>query len=337
MRTFAFLSNPVDLKLIRKAWPLTRLLPGFFIKSFFKRHEFKILHLKTFKSARNKEIQGYLIISPLLTEETARLDEELILNKIINASYIARDLKADLLGIGGYASAIADKKPMLCKHLKTPVTNGTSFTAWSVIESLYRLARVKKINFKESTLAIIGANSAVGSLCARKISADFGKIVFCGRKKDKLQILEQNIAQVTPAMIKIEEDANKAVQGADIIIAANAERELTFSLAGIKANASVLNASLFPEPIVKNNCRRDITVINAGVVKLPFQDVSRLNSGLPKNTISAAMAETMLLTFEEWFYTCSLGENINLDKLEPIADLAVRHGFEIYAPEIPNL
>ncbi|MFH0827866.1 MAG: hypothetical protein V1919_01715 [Candidatus Omnitrophota bacterium] len=300
-------------------------------------HEFKILNLKTFKSALNKEIQGYLIISPLLTKEAAHLDEELILSKIINASYIARDLKADLLGIGGYASAIADKKPMLCRHLKTPVTNGTSFTAWSVIEVLYRLSRIKKINFKESTLAIIGANSAVGSLCARKISADFKRIIFCGRKKDKLQTLEQNIAQLTPATIKIEEDANKAIQGADIIIAANAEKELTFDLANIKANAFVLNASLFLESIAKNNYRRDITVINAGVVKLPFQDVSRLNSGFPKNTVSAAMAETMLLTFEDRFYTCSLGENINLDKLEPIADLAVRHGFEIYAPQIPIL
>ena len=49
------------------------------------------------------------------------------------------------------------------------------------------------------------------------------------------------------------------------------------------------------------------------------------------------MAETMLLTLEEKFVTYSLGESINLDKLEEIADTAVRHGFEIWAPEAPVL
>ena len=193
------------------------------------------------------------------------------------------------------------------------------------------------MDFKKLTLAIIGANSAVGSLCARKVSGDFANIILCGPQKEKLESLAQNITSLTPAMIKIEENTDKAIQDADIIITANTEKILALNLANIKANAVIINSSFFQEGLVKNNCRQDITVINAGVVKLPSKYVSRINLGFPENTISASMAETMLLTFEERFYTCSLGENINLDKLEPIADLAVRHGFEIYAPEIPNL
>jgi predicted amino acid dehydrogenase len=41
----------------------------------------------------------------------------------------------------------------------------------------------------------------------------------------------------------------------------------------------------------------------------------------------------MLLTLEGRYLNYSLGENINLDKLEDIADIAVRHGFEVFKPE----
>ena len=337
MHTFAFLFNPVNLKQIREFWPLTRLMPDFLIKSFLKNQGFKISSLKTFKSSQNKEIQGYLIVSPLLPEQTAELDEELILDKIITASYLARDLGAELLGLGGYAAVIADKKPMLCKHLKTPVTSGTSFTAWSVIEALHRLTKAKNIDFKKSSLAITGATSSVGSLCARKLSANFGKIVLSSKEKDKLEDLRKVILQLNPVEIQIEEDANKAIKNADIIIAASAEKDMAFSIDEVKPNVVILDLCLFSHIAGKNHNRQDITVVEGGIVKLPNQAHSHMSMGLPKDMVSASMAETMILTFEEKFSTCSLGENINLDKLEPIADFAVRHGFEIFVPGAPVL
>mgnify|MGYP001601957874 CR=1 FL=1 len=338
MHTFAFLFNPVDLKQIREFWPLTRLMPDFFIKSFLKGQEFKISHLKTFKSSRNKEIQGYLIVLPLLPEQMVELDEELVLDKIITASYLARDLKAELLGLGGYAAVIADKKPMLYKHLKTSVTSGTSFTAWSIIEALHRLAKTKNINFKKSTLAIIGASSSLGSLCARKLSPNFEKIILSSKQKNTLELLRKNIQEENPIEIQIAEDANKAAKNADIIItAASAERDSVFNIEEVKPNAVILDICPFHHIAAKINHRQDITVVEGGIVKLPLQPHSQMNMGLPKDMVCASLAETMILTFEEKFATCSLGENINVDKLESIADLAVRHGFEIFVPGAPVL
>jgi predicted amino acid dehydrogenase len=51
-----------------------------------------------------------------------------------------------------------------------------------------------------------------------------------------------------------------------------------------------------------------------------------------ENMICSYMAETMLLTLENKCVNYSLGEQINLDKLEDIANIAVRHGFEINLP-----
>lgn len=337
MRTFAFLFNPIELKHIREFWPLTRLMPEFFIKTFLKNQEFKISHLKTFKSSQNREIQGYFIVSPLLPEQIAELDEELALDKIITASYLARDLGVDLLGLGGYASVIADKKPMLYKHLKTPVTSGTSFTAWSVIESLHRLAKAKNMDFRKCTLAINGATSSIGSLCAKKLSSTFGKIILNSPEKNKLEMLRKSILLLNPIDVQTEENPDKAIKDADIIIAAGTENILPFNINKAKPNTTILDICLFRHISVKNTRRQDIAIIEGGIVKLPHPGQTQLNLGLPKNTVCSSMAETMVLTFEEKFSACSLGENINLDKLEPIADLATRHGFEVFLPGAPGL
>jgi fatty aldehyde-generating acyl-ACP reductase len=337
MRTFAFLFNPIDLKHIREFWPITRLMPDFFIKAFLKDQGFKISHLKNFKSTQDKEIQGYFIVSPLLPEHAGELDEELVLDKIITASYLARDLGADLLGLGGYASVIADKKPMLHKHLKTPVTSGTSFTAWSVIEALHRTAKAKNIDLKKSTLCVNTATSSIGSLCSRKLASSFAKIILNAKHNDKLETLRQDILQLNNVEVQIEEDASKAIKEADIIIAANIGREPAFNMDEVKANAVVLDICLTRHIAAKSNHRPDISVVEGGIVKLPVTSHSAINVGLPKDMVCASMAETMILTFEERFTTCSLGENINLDKLEPIADLAVRHGFEVFVPGVAGL
>ena len=332
MHTFAFLFNPVDLKHIREFWPLTRLMPDFFVKTFLKDQGFKISPLKNFKSSQEKEIQGYFIVSPMLPEQMAELDEEMVLDKIITASYLARDLGAELLGLGGYASVVADKKPMLYKHLKTPVTSGTSLTAWSVIEALHRIAKTKNIELKNSTLAITGAVSSIGSLCGRKLAQNFSRIILCDKNPQKLEKLRQDILQLNQLEVLIEEDAPKAIKDADIVIAASAEKDSSFSLEDLKPQAIVLDICLFRHLASKSNHRQDIVILEGGIVKLPPQTHSNITMGLPKDTVCASMAETMILAFEERFATCSLGDNINLDKLEPIANLAVRHGFEIFVP-----
>ena len=317
---------------IREFWPLTHLMPDFLVKTFLKDQGFKISQLKSFKSSQEKEIQGYFIVAPMLPEQMAELDEEMVLDKIITASYLARDLGAELLGLGGYASVVADKKPMLHKHLKTPVTSGTSLTAWSVIEALHRIAKTKKIELKNSTLAITGAVSSIGSLCARKLAQNFSRIILCDKNPQKLEKLRQDIQQLNDLEVLIEEDAPKAIKDADIIIAASAEKDSSFSLEGLKPQAIILDVCLFRNLTSKNNHRQDIVILEGGIVKLPPQAHSHINMGLPKDMVCASMAETMILAFEEKFATCSLGENINLDKLEPIANLAVRHGFEIFVP-----
>jgi len=332
VKTFAFLFNPVELTHIREFWPITHLLPDFFLPSFLKNQGFKISPLKTFTSKLGKQIQGYFIVSPLLPDKDLAVEEELVLDKIISASYLARDLGADILGLGGYASALAEKKPMLSRHIKTPTTSGSSFTAWSVIEALYCACQAKDIAIKNSTLAIIGAAHTIGSLCAKKLTGSVKKLILCDTNQAKLQMLKDEIVGQGVADIEIASPEKPGIRDAHIVIAAGTDKEYGCDIHTLRPGAIVIDICLFRHFSAKAASRSDISVIEGGLIKLPPQDHAGFTTGLPRNMVCASMAETMLLAFEEKTALAALGLDASVEKLEPLADLAVRHGFQVHLP-----
>ncbi len=114
-----------------------------------------------------KELEGFLINLSLLPNQIMNMKEEAILDRISEAVNTARKLGVEIVGLGGL---LADKRYHYTGKFKLPVTNGNYFTAWTVVEAIYRLCKVKKINLKELTVTVIGAQTPIGALCARKLS-----------------------------------------------------------------------------------------------------------------------------------------------------------------------
>lgn len=323
MESFAFMVSPITIKQLRGFWSILR------IKKFAP---FKVLPIKRIKSIQGKEIKGYLIICPGLVEE------DFILDKILAAGHLAEKLGVRILGLDGLIAQVADKEyKRLTKSLKMPLTSGNALVAWSVFEAIYRLTRARNIDLKKSTLAIIGATSSVGSLCTRKLSEYISKIIITSKDKDKLEQLKETTPHLNSIELIMEEDAYKAVQDADIVINTDSLQEKLFDIGKLKPNSIFCDVSLRYNISDKSKLRQDITFIQAGLIKLPYPDRLRINNRLPKGIVYASLAETMLLVFEEKFVDYSLGENVNLDKLEEIADIAVQHGFEVWVPEAPLL
>jgi len=321
MKTFAFLLHPINIQQVKSFWPLTRILPPYFRKLYLKHCDFKVLPLTNVKSKKGREIQGYLIICPLLPEEIKnliKLDEELLLDKIISAGYIAERLEAKIMGLGGYLGIIADKKPMIYKHLKVPLSSGSTFTAWSVFEKVYKVAQQKKLDLKKLTLAIVGPITGVSSLCARKFSEHIARIILTGESEAKLQKLKNNINQLNPVTVEINQDVTKAVKEADIIINTDSEDRCFFSIADLKPQSIICDISVFQLIAEKAKQRKDISLIEHGIIKLPRAKYIAINLCLPKDTVYASLAEIMLLALEERLVNYSLGENINLDKLDSL-------------------
>ena len=336
MKTFVFLSHPLNISQVKSFWPLTRILPVSFIKSYLRHCDFKILPLKKIKSNQGREIQGYFIVCPLLPEEIEELielDEELLLDKIISAGYIAQRLGARIMGLGGYLGILADKKPMIYKHLKVPVSSGSTFTAWSIFEAVFKLVKQKVWDMKKLNLVVIGPVTGVSSLCTRKFSEYVAKIILTGESEQKLLKLKNMINEVNSLEIEIEQDVSKAVKEADIIINTDSQDSGLFNITDLRRETIVCDVSVFQILAEKAKQRKDITLIAGGIIKLPKTESIGLNLYLPEDMIYASMAEVMLLALEERLVNHSLGENINLDKLEDIANMAVQHGFEIWVPD----
>jgi len=336
MKTFAYIVSPTNIKQLKNLWPAVKFVPNFFLKPSLKNVScFKLAHIKDVRSSRGKEIQGYIIACPFLAQQTPKSDQSFIRDKIRASTQMAEQLGAGILGLDGYASILSDKNIHLSPHLKIPVTTGSALTAWSVIEAIYRTCKAKNISLLESTLAVIGATGAVGSLCARKLAEYVPKIILNAEHKDKLAQLKENIQHLNPIEVLIEEDAPKMLKEADILVNTVSLREKTLNIEELKSKAIVCDVSPDRNLISKAHQRQDITIIEAGLIKLPCPTDLRINLDLPKDVIPASLAETMLLAFEERLVSYSLGENINLDKLEEIANIAVRHGLEVWVPQAP--
>jgi fatty aldehyde-generating acyl-ACP reductase len=297
---FGFILTPVTVSQLKSVWPIVRLVPGFIIKSSaWNLPSPKISRIRWVRSGRGSEIEGYLIICPLLRRKPEEIKESLILDKIIAAGQALQRLGCAILGIGGCGSILSPQAySKIAQNLKIPVTSGNALTAWTVIEALYRAARIKRIALQGLKVAIIGNDSCIGRLCALKLSE-------CG--------------------LEVNKGGSGDMDEADIVINAADKIEELIDIKDLRAGAIFCDVSL-SILVNKAKLRDDITVIEAGLVKLPSAQI-----------VSAAMAETMLLAFERRFVNYSDGDNLNPDKLEEIADIAAWHGFEVYVPEAPAL
>lgn len=311
MKSFGFIVNPLTIRQMKNFWPISKTLPDFIIGQILKISPFfKVIPIKKIESAKRTQITGYLLLCPPLPQGTSN---EQIIDKLVAAAGIAQGLGVKLLGLGGIGALVADKENRIGKSVKIPVTNGSALTAWSIFEAIYRLAKSKRIDLKKSCLAIIGAVNSIGSLCTKKFS-DY-------------------VSRIIP--ISAGQDVKGALKDADIVINADYTLDNEFETKDLNPNSILCNVVLPGCPTSKHTSIENISVIDAGLIKLPHAENSALNIGLPKGIVFASMAETMLLTLEGKFISYSSGDNINPDKLEEIADISVRHGFEVWVPEAP--
>ena len=333
MKTFAYIVTPVTVKELKNYQPCLRILPDFLVRPFLKGiSKLKTIIIKKIKSTNGSEIEGFLIICPLFG---GQLSEDFVMDRIISAAQTAQRLGAKIIGLSSFAARIADTTyPKILKNLKIPVTSGNALTAWSVVEQLYRIAKIKKIELKKSVIAVIGAASPIGYLCSQKLSDYANRVIISDEDINKLAVLKETIGYLNPIEVQIEEDENKAAQKADIVVNVSNQQ---IDINELKPNTILCSLNPDIDLVKKVKERSDITFIEAGLVKVPFPDKLYTDLGLARGLIPTSMAETALLALDKKFVSYSLGEKINLDKLEEIADIAVQHGFEIWAPEAPVL
>lgn len=274
MKNFAFIVSPINVKQLQKLWPAMKLFPDFIIKSFSNSlPPSKVFRIKDIRSKQGAHVDGFLIVCPLLPEQMSSLGEDLVLDRVISAGHTAEKLGARIVGLDCFAASIADKGyNTLVKSLKIPVTSGHALTAWSVFEGVYRIAKAKKIELKESSLAIIGSVSTALSLSARKLADYVERVILVDKEGEKVEMLREAILASTNIEVVIENNTREAVKNAQIVIKESCREESAadFKPQDLKSNAVFCHIPSFYNGFNKSILRSDVTFAELGLIKLPF-------------------------------------------------------------------
>ena len=307
-----------------------RLIPKPILKQCIKlAPPSRVSEVKGVRSNTGKEISGFIIGCPLLPIQMLKLDTNFVLKRIIAAGKIAQNLGAKIVGLGAYTSVVADKGYTIAQNLEIGVTTGSSYTAWLALEAIARTIKKRGIDLNKMTVAIIGATGAIGALCAKRLCREINKILITAKHIEKLEKLKEDLSKINPVEVIIEMDVHQAVKDVDIVITTTSAPEALLDINEFKHGAIVCDVSI-PENVTGElKMGKEVTLIKGGLAKLPSEVRFGFPTGLPKGIIYGCIAETMILTLESRFEDYSLGDNIDLAKLDEIAMMAKRHGFEV--------
>ena len=191
-------------------------------------------------------------------------------------------------------------------------------------------AREMGHDLKKSSVVIIGATGAIGRVCATILAGEARNMTLVARNERKLEELAARILYDTGLAVKITSDTQKALRGGDIIITVTSAVDTVIEPEDIKAGAVICDVAR-PRDVSKRvaEVRKDVLVIEGGVVEVPGDVNFNFNFGFPPGTAYACMAETMILALEKRYESYTLGRDLTVKQVEEISVLAKKHGFKL--------
>jgi predicted amino acid dehydrogenase len=287
-------------------------------------------------SITREEIEGYFFSSCLCESKDKILNESSLIDRLTAIEEISLKNGAGILGVDIAGDPLMQRWGALCAKLKIPVTTGKSLLAWSAYEAIYRASRLKRIDLQGASLGVVGISDLAAALCSKKLAEVVKRMVIFDDDRDRLKRLYGKILQLSPqAEISMADSAAAAGKGCDIVVLGDTLQDESLYPDSINPGGIICNILHLGAPLDKRASLRGASMINAGLVRLPPLNDFRLPGAFAANIVSASMAETMLLALEGLYFDYSAGEDTNIEKMEEIADMAARHGFEIWVPEAP--
>lgn len=330
MQNFAFMIHPMDAGDVVRKFKLARYVPQRAIeRAFALLPSMKVAHITGIYSAY-EEAEGWFIACPLTTRLIMSMSPDYVIKKIIQGGRVAEKLGAKIFGLGAFTKVIGDAGITVAKNLNIPVTTGNSYTVATAVEATKEAARVMGHDLKKSSVVIMGATGAIGRVCAMILAGEAQNITLVARNERKLEELAAKILYDTGLAVKITSNSRKALRGGDIVITVTSAVDTVIEPEDIKTGAVICDVAR-PRDVSKRvaEVRKDVLVIEGGVVEVPGDVKFNLNFGFPPGTAYACMAETMILALEKRYESFTLGRDLTIGQVEGISSLAKKHGFKL--------
>jgi predicted amino acid dehydrogenase len=233
-----------------------------------------------------------------------------------------------IIGLGGLTGAIGSRGKEIAERITTPITTGNSLTVYSTLATFERLQRELDLDLSSEKIVVVGFPGSISLSIARILARKgFHLILVSRRKTPFLDRFISELRQSFTGGIEITEDLRHALNEGRIIFTATSTGQI-IDPDILPTGSIVLDIAQPRDVIEKRKKRKDVLVIDGGVVTLPKDTPSRVKfSNWEPNDVPACLAETMLLALEGESESFSLGRELRLDKIEEIGQKSKNHGF----------
>jgi fatty aldehyde-generating acyl-ACP reductase len=329
---FAFIIHPIDPQRdVARKFPRLGKLPVWlidFLSLFFP--PVYISEIKGVTSAADgRTAPGWFVACPLTPKRMMSLPPAVVYRKIIQTGKLAERLGADILGLGAFTSVVGDGGVTIARSLNIPVTTGDSYTVAVAVEAIRVAANRMGIELNRATLAVVGAAGAIGAVCAEMLATDVGKLLLIGREPDKLTAVADRIRAAGAQQVEESVTIDRLIE-AELVITVTSAIDAIIKPHHLRQGAVVCDVAR-PRDVSRQvvEKRRDVLVIEGGMVAVPGPVDFGFNFGFPPGMAYACMAETMALALEGELRSFTLGKKIKLSQVLTIDKIAQRHGFQL--------
>jgi predicted amino acid dehydrogenase len=245
-----------------------------------------------------RTLEVVLIGGPMLPDQIRAepADAELM---AIRGARLARELGAEVFGLGGYWSTVGEKgREVQAAVPDLPVTHGGTYTAATVraaIPGLLARYRQEGGTLRQATAAIVGANGVVAFGVARMVAEHVGAMILIGTNPSRLRRSAATLRGKHPGLeVRISTDPGE-VAAADLVFTATSEPGYVVRPEHVRPGAWIydLGRPADVDPAVREV--PGVELVPGGVVRPPGRSVSDLDLHFGDGLVPACLAETMIL------------------------------------------
>lgn len=330
MEKFAFIVHPLTAKDFSRKFPVAKNWSDGFVEAIMKYiPPFKVSNITGIESPK-AAAQGWFVGCPLTSRQMVEMPEAYVVNKIIKAGKVAEKLGAKVVGLGAFTSIVGDAGITIAQNLKIAVTTGNSYTVATALEGVRQAAKVMGKSMDRTNVVILGATGSIGAACAQILAREVRYLTLVARNEAKLERIAEQILKSTGLAVRITANTKATLRAADIVIAVTSAVDSIIEPEDLKPGAIVCDVAR-PRNVSRRvaEMRKDVLVIEGGVVEIPGDVNFGLNFGFPPKTAYACMAETMILALEKRYEHFTLGRDLTVKQVETIDQLAKKHGFKL--------
>lgn len=329
---FAFIIHPLDPRRdASRKYPALARVPGWLIEwlSVFYPPVF-ISEIQGLRSqATGYEAQGWFVACPLSARMMLKLPPSLVYSKIIQSGRYAERLGARLLGLGAFTSVVGDGGETIAEAMSIPVTTGNSLTVAVSVDAVRSATSRLRMNLSDSTIAVVGATGAIGSVCTRLLASEAKDLILVGRHMHSLEPIAAQAMEQGARFVDTTTNIER-IRRAQIVFSASSALGPLIEARHLNKDAIVCDVAR-PRDVARQvkSQRPDVLVIDGGMMQVPGDVDFGFDFGFPPGQAYACMAETMALVLEGRYESFTLGKQLRLSQVREIENIAARHGFRL--------